>query len=126
MSIPKKRVVAINGSAGGKVTISATIPCAYVEIQECPPNGGTFSGTNYAPMGMNYNLPDDAFAATFGLNPGDTFSAGDGINKNRQIGMHVITFPDGSSSTATVYGKFISATVTATQVEVREFPQEGN
>lgn len=123
MSIPTRRVILINASGGALVTISASIPCAYVEIQECPPNGGTFNGSNYAPTGMNYNQPDDNFVATFGLNPGDVFSKGDATNKNRQIGMNQISFPDGTKSTATVYGKFVSATAGTTQVEVREWPQ---
>lgn len=123
MSIPKRTIWKINGSAGAAVKITSAVPAAYVEIQECPPNGGTFNGSNYAPLGLNYQLPDDNFTATFGLNPGDIFPVGDATNKNRQIGMKQISFPDGSNSQATVYGQFISAQAGGTQVEVREWPQ---
>jgi len=124
MSIPKKRIIAVNASGGAPVPISASIPCAYVEIQECPPSGGAYTGANFAAQGINYTLPDDNFTAIYGLAPAAIFNVGDATKKNRQIGMKQITFPDGSTSTATVYGKFTSATAAATQVEVREWPQD--
>lgn len=119
---PIRRVIAINGSAGAKVLISASCFARYVEIQECPPNGGTYNGANFAPQGLNYNRPNDNYVATYGLNPADIITLGDRqAPRDRAVGTVALPFPDGSTVAATPYVQAISATVTATQVEVREF-----
>jgi|SRR5581483_7696476 len=119
---PKRTVVAINGNAGAFVTISASRFARYVEIAECPPNGGAFTGGNYAPQGINYQIPDDNFQAQFALVPGDTFAIGEkDFPRDRAVGQPGWTDPDGKNVPATVYCKMKSATVTATEVEVREW-----
>jgi len=122
---PKKRIITINGSGGAVVAISASKFARYIEIQECPPGGGaaaTFTGGNFAAQGMNYQQPDDGFTNWLGLAPGAVLALGDN-NWRRDVGfgVPVRTDPAGNSIAATIYGKFISATVTGTQVEVREF-----
>lgn len=120
-TMPKKTVVPVNASNGaGYVLISATIFAGYVEIQEMP-LGSTYSGS-FTAQGLTYKLPDDNYTAIYALTPGTILQLGDSINKNRSIGTVKLTFPDGSSRT-TPYLKVQSATTTATQVEVREFPQ---
>lgn len=122
-SIPTIRVIAINAAGGALVTISASIFAGYVEIEECPPGGGAFVGSNYAPQGLNYSLPDDNYTLVYGLDARVIKQFGDAIRKNRSIGIKSITYPDGSVRAATPYGKFVSAQ-NATQVEVREWPQQ--
>jgi hypothetical protein len=96
-----------------------------MEIQECPPNAGTFNGTNYAPQGLNYTRADEAYANTYGLNPGAILQFGDqSWMRDRLIGIPAnMTDPAGvaiaQSEQSTI--KAISATVTASYVEVREW-----
>lgn len=123
---PKRRVVAINGSAGAFVSISPTLPfCRKMEIVECPPGSGTWDGTNFNPMGLNYQLADDNFLTTIAQLPGDTLRFGDdvaqGAGRGRPLGAVAYTDPSGQSVTTNVIVKLRSATVTATQVEVREW-----
>lgn len=119
-TIPKKRTIAVNASNGaGYVLISSTIFAGYVEIQEMPPS--TYTGT-FTAQGLTYTLPDDNYVTVYVLTPGTILQLGDQILHNRSIGTVKITFPDGSSRTTT-YLKVQSATTSATQVEVREWPQ---
>lgn len=123
IAIPKVRVVAINGSAGAQVLIAASSFCRYVEIVECPPNGGSFTGSNFAPQGLNYQRPDDAYTATFGLLPADTLTFGDKqFARDRAVGVPPMTDPAGTSNPGTPFIKVKSATVTATQVQINEWP----
>ena len=125
-SNPKKTIVTIPGSASAPVLISASKFCRrYVEIQECPPSGGavaTFTGGNYAPQGLNYTLPDDAYSTNYALIPGSILPLGDNNwKRDGGYGVPAMTDPAGNTNAATPFGKFISATVTATKVEVREW-----
>lgn len=126
---PKRRVVAVNGSAGAFVSISPTLPfCRKMEITECPPGSGTFtnaSPNDYQPQGLNYQLVDDNFVATIALVPADTLRFGDdvaqGTGLGRALGGVAYTDASGTAVTTNVLVKLRSATVTATQVEVREW-----
>lgn len=123
VQIPKVTVIAINGSGGAQVLIAATQFSRYVEITECPPNGGSFTGANYAPQGLNYQRPDDGYVATEGLLPSDTLTFGDKqFARDRTVGVPPTTDPAGTSRPGTPFIKVKSATVTATQVQVSEWP----
>ncbi len=124
VQIPKVRVVAINGSAGAQVLIAASSFCRYVEITECPPNGlAGFTGGNYAPQGLIYQRPDDGYVAAFGVVPGDVIAIGDKqFARDRTVGVPPMTDPAGTSNPGTPFIKVKSATVTATQVQVSEWP----
>lgn len=125
---PKRRTIAVNGSAGALVLISASIFTGYVEIQECPPGseqagGGTYTGGAFTGQGLNYQRADENYANTYPLIPGQILQFGDAIRKNEGIGTPSWTYPDGSVRAATPLIKVISASVTASQVEVREWRQ---
>lgn len=117
---PKERVIAVNGSAGASVLISASIFTGYVEIGECP--GEPYTGA-FAAQGLNYQRADENYANTYPLAPGDTFTVGDSIQKNRGVGVPQMTMADGSVRPATPIIKVISATATPTSVRVREWRQ---
>jgi hypothetical protein len=123
-SIPHRRVIAVNGSGGAAVTIQADLASvAYVEISECPADKGTFNGT-FAPQGLNFSTPDDNFVDVIGLPTTGLFSLGTKDGPSRSIANGPVTTPDGQSLPATFYMKALkSATVTATQVQVLEWPQ---
>jgi len=129
MSRPKRTIYPVNGSGGDYVSIPLTVNGAkYVEIVECPPTGGNFTGGNYAPQGINYELPDDSYTAVYGLNPGSTLSFGESdaiSNPGHGPGLGFTQRPDvgnpGVNIPGTTYCKVRSATVTATQVECREY-----
>lgn len=120
---PKRRVIAINGSGGAAVLISASIFAGYAEIQECPPGGGSFTGANGNPQGLNIQRADENYVNTYGLNPGSIWAIGDAIQKNRSEGVSSMVMADGSTRPATPWVKVISATVTATNVQVTEWRQ---
>jgi hypothetical protein len=120
---PKRTVIAINGSGGAFVNIPATCFARYVEITECPPTGGAFTGGNYAPQGINFTSPDDGFVAVDGLVAGDVLPLGSKDQpRDRAVGTPGWTDPAGAVIAPTIYAKMRSATVTGTQVEVREYP----
>lgn len=120
-SNPKRRVIAVNGSGGAFVTISASKFARYIEIAECPADGGAFTGT-FTAQGLNYQLPDDNFATTHPLAAGATFVLGQKEDPSQKcFGQPGWTTPDNQTVPATVYMKVKSATVTATNVEVREW-----
>jgi len=118
---PKQRVIAINGSAGAQVLITASISAGYIEIVECAPNGGTYGGGTFTGQGLNYQRADENYVNTYGLPPGVVIPIGDAIAKNRCVGMPGWTYPDGSVRPATPLVKVISATGTATQILVTEW-----
>ena len=122
---PKKTIITIPGSAGTPKLIAGTKFARYIEIQECPPGGGvatTYTGGNYAPQGMNYTLPDDGFSAQNPLLPGAILALGSNDwKRDRGYGVPPITDPAGNTIAGTPFGKFLSATVTTTQVELREW-----
>jgi hypothetical protein len=119
---PKERVIAINGSAGALVLISCSKFCRYVEISECAPGGGSFTGGNFNPQGINYNLPDDGYVATYALLPGATLSFGDqSWHRDQQFGVPPMTDPAGNSIVGTPILKAISAQAGTTQLLVREW-----
>ena len=127
--VPRRRIVAINGSGGAYVLVQASGPCRYMEIQECPPGGGTFTGSNFAPQGLNYQRGDENYANTYPANPGEILTLGDqSWHRERMIGLPAgMTDPAGNpiaSSTGQSEQsslKIISATATATQVMVKEW-----
>lgn len=118
---PVRREIAVNGSAGAYVLISASIFCGYVEIQEQaaePYAGGAFTG-----QGCNYQLASENYANTYPLPPGAILQFGDAIQKNKGQGVPAMTLPNGEARPATPFCKILSGTVTATNVEVREWRQ---
>ena len=118
---PKRTIIAVNGSAGAQVIISATQFDGYVEITEVPAvpyAGGAFTG-----QGCNYQRADEAYANTYPLTPGTILQFGDAIRKNEGIGVPAMTMADGSARVATPFIKIISATVTATQIQLSEWRQ---
>lgn len=126
---PIRRVIAITASNGaGAVTIKSTVPARYVEIQECPPDKGVFTGGNFAPQGLNYQLPADNFTETFGLSKPDATQPTPMIilgdrnwDRARAVGSMTWTDPSGQACGGTTYCKIVSATTTVTLVEVREY-----
>lgn len=120
---PKETIIAVNGSGGAFVPINSTKFARYVEIAECAPGGGSFTGANFAPQGINYEKPDDNFAQQYPLLPGETFPDGDNNwKRDKAAGLPAgMTDPAGQSIPAVTYCKMRSATVTATQVRLREW-----
>jgi hypothetical protein len=120
ISNPSETIVAINGSGGAAVKISASKFAKYVEIQECPPKG--YTGSNFAPEGLVYQKPDDNFVASYPLLPGEVLPLGDNTYRGKLgFASPAMTDPANNSIPATVYIQVLSATVTATQVRVREW-----
>lgn len=118
---PKRREIAVNGSGGAQVLISASMFTGYIEIQEQaaePYTGGAVIG-----QGLNYQRADEDYANTYPLTPGAILQIGDAIRKNQSVGVPSFTYPDGQVRPATPLIKVISATATATSVEVREWRQ---
>src|ERR1017187_2205014 len=126
---PRRSIVAINGSAGAQVLVQASGPCRYMEIQECAPGGGSFNGTNFAPQGLNYQRGDEAYVNTYPALPGEIISLGNQNSpRDRVIGLPAGMLDPAGNPIASSTGqsvqtslKIISATVTATQVIVREW-----
>lgn len=120
---PKQRVIAINAAGGTVVLISSSKFARYVEIVECAPNGATYNGTNFSPTGINYNLPDDGYVATYALLPAQTLPIGDNSwKRDKAVGVPTgMTDPAGNAIGPQGYVKMISATASATQVLVREW-----
>lgn len=118
---PKKRIIALNGSAGAYTLIACSKFCRYVEIQECAPAIG-LTGSDFSPEGVNYTLPDDGFVSIMSVLPGAVLALGDQSWHRAQLfGVPPITYADGSTVAGTPIGKFISAQSGTTQVEVREW-----
>ena len=119
---PVRRIVAINGSAGAYVLISASIFAGYAEVVETPSEpyaGGAFVG-----QGLNYQRSDENYANTYPLVPGQILQVGDAINKRHSEGVPAMTMADSSVRPATPWFKIISATVTATAVQVSEWRKQ--
>jgi hypothetical protein len=120
----KRTIYAVNGSGGAAVQIPATAGSRKVTIQECAPGGGSFTGGNYAPQGLNYTRPDDNFTAVFPLLPSATLvlqnTTAQGIGAGAFQGGPAQTDPAGRSIAARIHCTLISATATATQVLVIE------
>ena len=118
-SNPKRTVVAINASGGALVLISASKFAKYVEITECPPEG---TSDTYAPQGLIVTLPDDGYFTQFGLPPGLIWSIGDNSWRSKaSVAAPAMTDPAGNAIAATPYVKLVSATGTATNVQVTEW-----
>lgn len=126
---PVRNIYAVAVSGGAPKQLPLTVNGAkYVEIVECPPNGGAFTGGNYAPQGLNYQLPDDGFVSTYGLLPGQVLSLGssDAIsNPGHGPGLGFRARPDvgnpGVTIPAKIYCQVTSATNTTTYVQVTEW-----
>jgi hypothetical protein len=118
-SNPKRTVVAINAAGGPLVLISASKFAKYVEITECPPTG---TSDTYAPQGLILTLPDDGYVTQYGLPPGLIWSIGDNSWRSKAgVAAPAMTDPAGNSIPATAYAKLVSATSTATNVQVTEW-----
>lgn len=132
MSAFNRYVVAINGSGGASVILLAKGSCRHCTIVECPPNGGAFTGSNFSPTGINYQLPvkksDGTYVFTgdtFGLNPGTPLQIGnpipEGAGRGPLVGAGPQQDPGGKTIAAVPFASMKSATVTGTQVEVTEY-----
>jgi hypothetical protein len=117
---PQTRLIAINGSGGAKVLISASVMAGYVEIQEWPLTPSSQL------QGLSIQRSDENYANTYPLPPGSIWSIGDSVRKNRCEGVPSFTYPDNVVRPATPWIEVISATATATQVMVREWRQQYN
>jgi len=128
-SQPKRTIYAVAAAGGAKTVIPVTVNgTPYVEIQECPPDGGTFddSSVPYAPQGMNMYLPDDNFVDGQGISPGAVIPFGNSSamgrgGSGRGLGFRSRPSPGQADIAATTLCKLISATSTATQVLVSEY-----
>src|SRR5271169_2894754 len=121
---PIRRLIAVNGSAGAYVLVSASQGSfGYVEITEAPsePYTGTFTA-----QGINYQRADENYANTYPLPPGGILQIGDAIKKDGHVGISSFTYPDGVVRPATPYVKVLSATATATAIQISEWRQEGS
>lgn len=120
----KTTIYAVNGSGGAYVAIPSTAGSRRVTIVECPPAGGSFNDTNFAPQGLNYKLPRDGFVQVYPNLPGQAIVLGDSIawgkGAGALLGGPAQTDPGGRTIPATTYIELISATVTGTQVAVTE------
>lgn len=118
-SNPKRTVVAINASGGALVLISASKFAKYVEITECPPTG---TSDTYALQGLIITLPDDGYVTQYGLPPGFVWSVGDNSWRSKaSVAAPAMTDPAGNAIAATPYVKLVSATGTATNVQITEW-----
>lgn len=119
---PKTTVIAIPASGGAAVKISASKFAKYVEIQECPPSNFDNNAHPFAAQGLLFQLPDDNFTQSYGLNPGAVWSIGDNTWRSKAgVSSPAMTDPAGNAIAATVYIQALSATATATQVRVQEW-----
>lgn len=122
LSSPVRRLIALNGSGGAFIVISASIFAGYVEIVEVPAepySGGAFTGE-----GTNYQRADENYANTYPLVPGGILQIGDAILKNRSVGVPGFTQSDGTARPATPYFKMKSASANATNVQITEWLQQ--
>jgi hypothetical protein len=112
--MPKRREVAINGSGGAFVDISATIPCRYVTIQEIV---GKAEGLDY-----KTNEAGDNFATTHQLTPQDVLELGNKVAIQGGRGS-VIGWPADNprGRAADVITKARSSSVNATTVIINEY-----
>jgi len=124
-SAGKRTIYAINGSGGALVSIPATAGSRRVEIVECAPGGGLYTGGNFAPQGLNYTRPDDGFVTILPLLPAATLVLDDVRATGKGAGVFqggpAQTDPAGNTVAARIHCKLISATATSTQVLVIEF-----
>lgn len=119
---PKRTLIQVPATGGAVVLVSATKTARYVEIQEVPPSNFDNNANPYAPQGLLYQLPDDNFTQSYGLVPGAVLLFGDlNWRSKPSIGQIKMTDPAGQAIAATPYVKVLSATATATQIELREF-----
>lgn len=127
---PRRRVVAVNANNGAQVVIAPTGPCRKMTITECPPSGGTYSGANYSPQGLNYQRADEGYVNTYGLVPGDSIILGStDYPRDKALGVPFNATDPAGNPIGSIVGsqspqgtvRLISATTTATQVEVDEW-----
>ena len=122
-SSPIRRVIAINGSGGAYVLISASQGSfGYVELTECPAVA-TYAGGVFVGEGLTYQRADENYANTYDLPPGGILQIGDAIQKNQAVGISSMTMPDGQARPATPYWKVRSASANATNVQTSEYRQ---
>lgn len=118
---PTDRVIALNGNGGAFVLISASTMARKVQIFECQKD----DATPYAPQGIDYQKPEDGFATSAVLQPGEVLPIGNAIAElggySSIQGMPAQSTGDGTAVLATPYVKARSATATPTYVKVREW-----
>lgn len=121
----KEKMVAVNGSGGAYVSITADWACRGLEVVEAP-DPATYDGTNFNAQGLTYQLPTDAFATTLAVEPGEPINRGNRIAEGNGfgplLGGPAQNTPGGQVIAATVLLKVRSATATGTQVKVRYIP----
>src|SRR5579863_8378615 len=119
---PKTRIISIPAAGGSPVIISASKMCRYVEIEECPPANFDNNTHAFAPQGLLFQLPDDGYTRSYGLVPGLIWSIGDKDWRSKpSVAWAGGNDPAGNAIPATPYMQALSATATATQVQVREW-----
>lgn len=125
MSTAKRTTYAVNAAGGALVSVLGTAGARKVVIMEIPPDGGNYNGANFAAQGLNFTLPDDGFVHIFPLTPGDQIILGDIVAEGRGAGSlqggPAQQDPAGRTVPARIHAKLISATATATMVEVLEY-----
>lgn len=110
--------IAVNGSAGAFIALSATQWSRQVIIMEDPVNApaGVLQG-------LQYQLQSENFLKTHSLAAGETLTLGNTIaiqgGKGSIVGMPAQTI-GGQTISATVLAKVKSLTVTGTAVRVQE------
>jgi len=112
------------GAAGAPTAILATGPVVYFEIEE---SQETAAGAANVPQGLNYKLPNDAFAHKIPLIPGDVAGIGDRKARTGEHGGGSIlgngtSFIIGLGATAaTTIAKIESLTATPTSVILTQY-----
>jgi hypothetical protein len=119
---PKRRVIAVPATGNTPVLVSVSIIGRYMEVAECPPQNFDNNTNPYNPQGILYQLADENYATTYALLPGSSLSFGDrNFPRDKARGVPQRTDPAGNTILATPVVKLVSATATATQVEVDEW-----
>lgn len=116
MATPKRRLIAINGSAGAFTDILSTIPCSYMEIRE--DDGGVVQG-------LQVKTIEDGFTNTYQVAAGnEPFKIGQQPSLMPGRRGSYIGVPAGYSnpnSAAMKLASVLSKTATATNVWVIEY-----
>lgn len=124
--MPKRTEYNVNGSAGAKVAINATIPCRFVHIFEIWDPSQVEGGAAFTPQGMQYwtNENGDNFQTQHIAQPGEDIKLGDEVAYQHGKG-HIVGFPaqprPGETIAATKLCDLLSYTATATRVMVVEY-----
>lgn len=122
---PRRTIIAVPANNGVPLEIDVhTNGAHYAEISECPPAG--FAATPFAPQGLNYTLPDDGYTQIYPVLPADVIPFGNkdamgSPGRGRGLGFTARPSPGQPNIPATPLCKVISATATATQIQLLEW-----